>query len=291
MGYMHIENLYKNQDILAFKECYALEKVHGTSAHISWSQKQLTFFSGGAKYDAFRALFDADFLKSTFEANYPDENVTIYGEAYGGSLLKMANVYGNKMKFIAFDVEINGAFANVPVMAKVAARFNLDVVEFERVPTDVEVLDKLRDKPSEIAARNGMGVQLREGIVLRPLSESYHRHGDEYHRIIAKHKGEAFQERINQPKVIPGVPLDTLVDAEAIAKEWVTPMRLAHVLDKLPNARSMEHTKVVLDAMVEDVYREGKGEVVQSQQVANMIRKETAGLFKAFVNSLAKEPA
>lgn len=29
MGYMHINNLYKNQEILMFKECFALEKVHG----------------------------------------------------------------------------------------------------------------------------------------------------------------------------------------------------------------------------------------------------------------------
>ncbi len=34
MGYLHIDNLYKNQTIRLFRECYALEKVHGTSAHV-----------------------------------------------------------------------------------------------------------------------------------------------------------------------------------------------------------------------------------------------------------------
>ena len=34
MAYQHIDNLYKNQDILKFKECYALEKIHGTSASV-----------------------------------------------------------------------------------------------------------------------------------------------------------------------------------------------------------------------------------------------------------------
>jgi intein/homing endonuclease len=30
MAYLHhLDNLYKNQDILMFKECYALEKIHG----------------------------------------------------------------------------------------------------------------------------------------------------------------------------------------------------------------------------------------------------------------------
>ena len=27
MGYLHIDNLYKNTTILNFKECYALEKI------------------------------------------------------------------------------------------------------------------------------------------------------------------------------------------------------------------------------------------------------------------------
>ena len=35
MAYLHIDNLYKNQEILMFKECYALEKIHGTSGTIT----------------------------------------------------------------------------------------------------------------------------------------------------------------------------------------------------------------------------------------------------------------
>ena len=36
MAYHHIDNLYRNQDVLLFKEVYALEKIHGTSAHVSF---------------------------------------------------------------------------------------------------------------------------------------------------------------------------------------------------------------------------------------------------------------
>lgn len=53
MGYMHIDNLYKNKDILLLKECYALEKVHGTSAYVIWNGTELRFFSGGASYEQF----------------------------------------------------------------------------------------------------------------------------------------------------------------------------------------------------------------------------------------------
>lgn len=37
MGYLHINNLYKDQTVLMFQELYALEKIHGTSAHIAWT--------------------------------------------------------------------------------------------------------------------------------------------------------------------------------------------------------------------------------------------------------------
>lgn len=30
MSYLHIPNLYKDQTILLLRECFALEKVHGT---------------------------------------------------------------------------------------------------------------------------------------------------------------------------------------------------------------------------------------------------------------------
>lgn len=72
MGYMHIQNLYKDQTILLFKECYALEKIHGTSAHIKFSMAPtspaLTFFSGGEKHERFKALFNDADLCTRFEA-------------------------------------------------------------------------------------------------------------------------------------------------------------------------------------------------------------------------------
>ena len=34
MGYMHINNLYKDQTLMMFKEVFCLEKVHGSSSHL-----------------------------------------------------------------------------------------------------------------------------------------------------------------------------------------------------------------------------------------------------------------
>ena len=67
MGYLHIDNLYKNVDVLAFKEVYVLEKIHGTSAHIGWKvEEKLNFFSGGEKHENFVKLFDEAMLRAKF---------------------------------------------------------------------------------------------------------------------------------------------------------------------------------------------------------------------------------
>jgi len=38
MGYLNIDNLYKAQEVLMFRECYAMEKIHGTSAQPCFSK-------------------------------------------------------------------------------------------------------------------------------------------------------------------------------------------------------------------------------------------------------------
>ena len=102
MGYLHIENLYRPtaQSILLFREVYALEKVHGTSAHIGWKtidgNPQLTFFAGGESHTNFVALFDAAALTQTFTAlGHPD--VVVFREAYGGKQQGMRHTYGDKL--------------------------------------------------------------------------------------------------------------------------------------------------------------------------------------------------
>jgi len=73
---MHIGNLYKERDILLFKRCYASEKVHGTSAHVSIKVDKdhptmiddkgqtvatpalIDYFPGGEKLGTFKAFFE-----------------------------------------------------------------------------------------------------------------------------------------------------------------------------------------------------------------------------------------
>ena len=93
MSYMHIDNLYKNYDILLFRECYAMEKIHGTSAHIAHKDGKLKFFAGGSTHSNFVELFDEKHLLEKLNGI----NVIIYGEAYGGKLQGMSATYGKEI--------------------------------------------------------------------------------------------------------------------------------------------------------------------------------------------------
>lgn len=281
VGYMHIQNLYKVQDILLFKEAYALEKIHGTSAHIGWKQNndqnQLVIFSGGATHQHFRGLFDEDFLKAKFLEIVGNETATVYGEAYGGKLMGMSQTYGTKLKFIVFDVMIRGCWLSVPQAHDFATSLGLEFVHYNKIPTDLASIDAEMNADSVQAIRNGIGTgRIREGVVLRPLME-LRKNNDE--RIMCKHKREEFRETQETRPVVDPAKLKVLEEADQISTEWVTAQRLLHVLDKVPQPHSQKQIPQVIECMVEDVLRESEGEIVKSPEVEKAIKKKTAELF------------
>lgn len=279
MGFAHIENLYKDKTILMFKECYAMEKIHGTSTHITWNveEQKISFFSNGEKHEDFVALFDVDNLKSELSKRFTTHDVKIFGEAYGGKMQGMSKTYGDKLKFIAFDVRVANLWLNVPSAEKVCLSLGLEFVDYEKVSTDLASLDAQRDKDSTQAIRNGCGPgKIREGVVLRTLIEVRTNNGS---RIIAKHKRPEFSET-KTPREVNFEALKVIEDAREAADEWVTEMRLNHVLDKLPKDLTIRDMKTIISAMVEDVYREGRGEVIESRELTTAIGKKTALLFK-----------
>ncbi len=65
-------------------------------------------------------------------------------------------------------------------------------------------------------------------------------------------------------------------------------MRLTHVLQKIPNA-GIEQMRDVIRAMVEDVYREAAGEIVESKDAEAAIGRRAAALFKARLQGSLKD--
>lgn len=302
MGYMKISNLYKDQKILLFKECYALEKIEGTSTHITLKKTdegvEIGFFSGGAKHDQFVALFDQEALKQAF-LQMDFDKIVVNGEGYGGKIQGMSHTYGPNLKFVAFDVRVvkyenedktAEYWLTVPEAEKVVIGLGLEFVAYNRIPAEVEAIDRERDLPSRQAVRNGITEpKIAEGVVLRPLIEL-----EEQGRIISKHKRPEFSERTSKrdTKASPE-ELEVLTKAEAIADEWVTKTRLEHVLSKLRanfgREPSTEDTRQVINAMVEDVTIEGAGEAVMSKEAIKAVSTAAAKLFMKYLRSALKE--
>ena len=279
MGYLHIDNLYKDQTILMFKECYAMEKIHGTSAHISWNAKEqkVRLFSGGESHERFTSLFDVYFLQAKLAELFLTSNAIIYGEAYGGKQQGMSATYGKELKFIGFEIKVGELWLNVPSAESVCKSLNIEFVDYVKVSTNLASLDTERDKPSTQAKRNGViEDKIREGVVLKPLVEFTTDNGG---RVIAKHKRDEFKET-KTPREVSLEEFKVMEDAKSISEEWVTEMRLKHVLDKLPQGINVESTRLVIDAMVEDVFREAKGEIIESREVTKYIGSKTAVMFK-----------
>lgn len=300
MGYAHIDNLYKNANIRMFRECFAMEKVHGTSAHVRLRKivktdspdigVEVIYYAGGASHDSFVKIFDEPALKAAFLAvpelflAVPElTDVTVYGEAYGGKLQGMSDTYGKQLRFIAFDVLIGERWLSVESADLMAQKLGFEFVPYERISTDQAALDAERDRPSRVAVRRGITEpKISEGVVLRPIVEVTLNNGT---RICAKHKRVEFSERASKKDTVadPG-KLEVLKKADEIAKEWVTPMRLQHVTDKLAAAEGrlleMKDTGNVIRAMVEDVTREGAGEIEMSKEAERSIGAAASKLFR-----------
>ena len=286
MSYAKIHNLYdpRGQEILKDAECYALEKVQGTSAHLTWKNGRITYSSGGADASEFRALFDDAALTEAFRGLSGDAGATVYGEAYGGTQQGQAWRYGPSLRFVAFEVQAKGGFRPVPVAQGIVVALGLEFVPWKRVTTDLASLDAERDAPSLVARCRGMGVQPREGVVLRPLAERFVNN----ERAIAKHKRKEERETATYREVNAA---DAVVyeNARAVADEWVTAERMRHVAARvsvnLGRALNVRDTPTVIAAMVEDVLIEGASEVPDTAEV----RKELARAVPRRFNEWMKE--
>lgn len=281
MGYLHIKNLYQDSTVLMFRRLYALEKIHGTGAHVAWRPgSAVRFHIGTGSLDEFKGRMPSD-LQARVEAQVGKDCV-IYGEFYGGSDgkgHKMRATYGDESRFVVFDIKIGEVFLSVPQAANLTTNLGFEFVHYEEIDGTVEACNAAREAFSVQAIRNGCGTdKRREGVVLRPLIELRKNNGD---RVIAKHRNKEFVERAGgEPAVLDSERSQVLMDAEQIAFEFVVPMRLVHVLDALsPKAESIRDTHRVLVAMLEDVKREGEGEITWNAQVEKAIGRRTFAIF------------
>lgn len=296
MGYLKIPNLYKDDRIFHFEECWALEKLHGTSTHvmlrITNDIPDIKYYSGGEKYENFKSLFMEGRIFTGIMTHFKGtkiQEVIFFGEGIGGKMQGMSATYGPELKFIVFDVKLNGRWLNVPEAEAVAEAAGLEFVDYVRISTKLADIDAERAKPSVQARRNGVTEpKEREGIVLRPIEEAYDQRGN---RIITKHKNDSFKET-KTPRQVDPERLQILADAKKIADEWVTEMRMDHVLQQAASDNEnvfyeggyrpldITDTGVIVKMMIADVQREAKGEILESKEAMKEVGSAAARLFK-----------
>jgi hypothetical protein len=115
-----------------------------------------------------------------------------------------------------------------------------------------------------------------EGIVIRPLIELTKNGGG---RIIVKHKALEFCET-KTPRVISDEELKVLTQVKEIADEWVTENRLSNILSHIEKELEIQDIPVIINLMIEDVLREGEGELVKSKALLKAIARVTALMVK-----------
>lgn len=265
---------------MLFKRAAVLEKIHGTSAHlgIDSSNHHISYFTGDNN-EQFRSLFNEEDLWFRME-NKP--NLIVYGEHYGAKIQSQSKRYGQEKKFVAFDVMIGGHWLNVEVAHKIVTDLGLEFVPFHLVDCTLENLDYWRDAPSEQAVLNSISEpQMREGIVIRPTFEFIDHHGN---RVIAKHKRPEFSETKTQREVREHPEKEK---AYNVAEEWVTLNRLTNMISHHPYNK-IEDTPDVIKYMIEDIIREGDGEVEDNKENRKAIGSAAAFLFKKYLQEEAR---
>jgi len=264
-----------------------MEKIHGTSANISYSNNTLHLSPGGENYDKFLKLFNKEELKKKIEL-LGVEKITIYGEAYGGSQQGMRDTYGDELKFVVFEIKIGTSWLCVPDASVVANQLGLEFIHYVKIPAVFEFIEKQMLEPSIQAVRNGIKEsKIREGVVLRPLIEVIKNNGD---RIIAKYKNDKFKETKTSRKVKDPNQQKIWEKAQETAEEWVTLMRVNHVLDKIENP-CIEKMREIIIAMSEDIKREGDKEIIWSKPIETAIGRKTAKMVKEYFNNKLKQEA
>lgn len=282
MGYKHIDNLYKHPEFLEQyknQQVYALEKIHGTSAKVSFVKGNLHFHPGGEQYTRFLDAFNVELLEQAIRQKCAGCDVVFCGEAYGGPQQGMSATYGRLTRFVVFEVKVDNAWQPVSEAEAWSRCVGLEFVHYELGPCDIDWLNAQRDAPSVQAQRNGIaGDKLREGIVIRT---------DAHVGLLLKHKGAKFCETASRRET-RFTDLAVLNKADEIAEEWAVPERLRHVEDRLLQERDVKElckadigpfTKLLL----EDIEREAESQITLDQGERTALRKRLGHLVFRYI--------
>jgi len=230
---------------------------------------------------------------------FKDGDVILYGEWHGSGDTKKGWPqvqkgirYKNGNDFRVFDVKVNGKYVSQDEIAAFALRVGLKTMPvLYRGKPDQKVFDSLIDTMSRLGEENGIvdPENTIEGLVIRTNEFLWNA---DRSPVMAKYKVGKWAERASaqkhhttQPKkkvIVPG--------AEAFAKEFVTDMRLLHVLAQLCEENISIETSCmgeVMKRMGQDIKREGAKSLEDAEldwkDVSQFVTKLTKNIFLEYL--------
>jgi RNA ligase len=321
MGYMgHMQQLIKCITYLIELgiKLIATEKYHGTSTSITQKLgKEPTFYSGGEVAEVFEEIFDKKLIQERLDVVMKKNSwasIRVYGEAHGGCHLfprQMADTYGNKTLFRAFDIKVNletpkQQFLDFFATKEIVEFLGLNLVHYEECPYDItmentnKIIEWLEEQTNLYSTsphnmnKDENNRNLREGIVVRPITESVI--GKKRERAICKNVNENFKEkRTFEPgkisnKVKMSDKIRKVSKYDEIASEWITENRGRHVLDEIRANRDnkniiIKDIRIFLEKIVEDVKAESVDEfewpldTKEELELCRVLKKEASFIF------------
>ena len=190
-----IEGEFRNEcmEYLKDNQWAFTEKVDGTNIRVYWDGHKVTF--GGRTDNAqlpggvvskLQELFLSNATEELFEEKFGEEDVTFFGEGYGGKIQK-GSAYKKEQDFILFDIMIGKTFLKREDIEEIAKSFNLDIVPIVVKGTIKEAIDFIKTNPNSAITEE---IKVMEGLVGVPLARLTDFRGN---RIIVKIKYKDFE--------------------------------------------------------------------------------------------------
>jgi phenylalanyl-tRNA synthetase beta chain len=192
--------------------------------------------------------------------------MAIYGELMG---FKCSDLHygetGQRVRLFG-EAQVDGRFLSYDDAYKlISEMFTDQTMESLLIPVlyrgkpDPAILKELRDRPSTLAAANGVE-QISEGIVIRANPEAFSAISKD--RLIAKWKGPLYAERKSLRNRDPS-DLPTYITAYDLIFDFVTEERIKHVWQRAMSrgvALDMRHVNDIAQGLLDDILKESVGE-------------------------------
>lgn len=263
----YINNWVKKSPELIFEEFVIVEKVHGANFQILIEPHNVQFAKRSTLLDPHETFYgyqevmgETEDLITTLQhwvTQQKQDSIRVYGELFGANIQKGVD-YGEKKRFLAFDIEVNDVLMSQKYMLELFKELNLthhlvpvlDIVKGleEALNYNTKFDTLLMDKDDNIS----------EGVVIKPYNNVYSfEDGSPFY---LKKKNKEFIQRAKQQIAKTDNHSDEYVQVRELYKEYLTENRVTGIFSQhgeIQEPSQMgEYIKLVMDDAREDFLKD-----------------------------------